>query len=647
LSEQGKFASRWQELALTETMQLAADATITARTLAAQKAPSGLEQTMAQEAGAPEPAKRQGSLPRISLAHAPTPHAASVSDQEEPDLKLDRLLGEGGMGRVHLAQQRSLGREVAVKTLKEQAEQAAHHALISEARVTSCLAHPGIIPVHSLGLDGSDRPVLVMKRIEGVPWRDLIHDPDNPAWSYWDSRSQDRLLAHLEILTQVCDAVHFAHSQGVIHRDIKPENVMLGRFGEVYLVDWGLATRLGEDVIGQLVGTPAYMAPEMVMGEAVDERTDVYLLGATLHEILTGRCKHSGSNFHKLLAAAFESAAADFGAEIPEGLASLCNRSTAKLPSERPQSADEFRQAISDYRRQRTSLSLSDAAEARLLLAEEPRSNDALEPRELAFQISTLAAEARFGFEQALEAWPDNQKAAEGLQSCLALLVEAHIMRRDPFAARAQLDAMEDAAVSLTSALRQLEQELKEEEREQERLKRMDEELDDSVGEAARAFAYVIVCIISIGISGYLLVTGKDDKIGYGTTVGILALVFVTTLVTVVVKRKQLLSNAFNRRCVALVFVMIGLVLINRLLCWNLRTPLQQLFATDLLLMAACSAAAAINLLRWMSWMSACFAIGAGCTVLLPVPAPVSFSVAVMSSLLVGFIAWRFASRVE
>src|SRR5207248_5943633 len=107
-----------------------------------------------------------------------------------------------------------------------------------------------------------------------------------PVWRDRGSAPGDRLGAHLEILMQVCNAAHFAHSRGIVHRDIKPQNVFIGRYGEVYLGDWGLAVRVEpRSQTRALCGTPAYMAPEMVVGGEVDARTDVYLLGATLHQI--------------------------------------------------------------------------------------------------------------------------------------------------------------------------------------------------------------------------------------------------------------------------------------------------------------------------------------------------------------------------
>ena len=113
----------------------------------------------------------------------------------------------------------------------------ARAALLHEARVTGRLEHPNIVPIHVLGVDASDRPVMVMKRIEGASLRALLHDPAHPGWSPLDARYADRLEAQVAVLQGVCDALSYAHDKGVVHRDVKPENVMVGPFGEVYLLD--------------------------------------------------------------------------------------------------------------------------------------------------------------------------------------------------------------------------------------------------------------------------------------------------------------------------------------------------------------------------------------------------------------------------
>jgi serine/threonine-protein kinase len=203
-----------------------------------------------------------------------------------------------------------------------------------------------------------------MKRVEGVNWGDLLDDPAHPAWQTHCGES-DRLDANIDILIAICRVLELAHFRGFIHRDIKPANVMLGRFGEVYLVDWGLATVIGTAGPADF-GTPAYMAPEMATGDAVDQTTDVYLLGATLHRVLTGKPRHGkGNRSDKVLAAAL-SLPAHFPASVPAALGDLCNRACSASKTERPSSVQALREELAQFKQRRGAMIICDAAQARL-----------------------------------------------------------------------------------------------------------------------------------------------------------------------------------------------------------------------------------------------------------------------------------------
>ncbi|MEA2629869.1 MAG: eukaryotic-like serine/threonine-protein kinase [Chloroflexota bacterium] len=232
-------------------------------------------------------------------------------------------IARGGVGVVLKGRDADLGREVAIKTLR--AEYAASPAmvrrLVEEAQIGGQLQHPGVLPVYEMGLDASRRPYFTMKLVRGRTLAALLHDRADPA--------QER-RRFLMIFEQVCQTVAYAHARGVVHRDLKPSNVMVGAFGEVQVVDWGLAkvldraevadvptagdrhTPAGEIEIatvrsgtpgthsqaGSVLGTPAYMAPEQARGEVedLDERCDVFALGAILFEILTGRPPYLGTS---------------------------------------------------------------------------------------------------------------------------------------------------------------------------------------------------------------------------------------------------------------------------------------------------------------------------------------------------------------
>src|SRR5262249_22711236 len=161
---------------------------------------------------------------------------------------------------------------------------------------TGDLDHPNIVPIYELGTNENNALFYSMKRVQGTPWSDVI--------------GTKSVNENLEILMKVADAVAFAHATGVIHRDLKPDNVMLGDYGEVLVMDWGLALatssfRHSEFVTGpdSMGGTPAYMAPEMATGpfELIGQASDIYLLGALLFEIVTGLLPHTGQTAEECL----------------------------------------------------------------------------------------------------------------------------------------------------------------------------------------------------------------------------------------------------------------------------------------------------------------------------------------------------------
>jgi serine/threonine protein kinase len=201
---------------------------------------------------------------------------------DRPDLSGTRYtireeIGRGGMGTVYLADDAVLERPVALKvlTLEEGASQA--ESLLREARVMAKLEHPGLVPVHEAGLLPDGRVYYAMKFVGG----ERLDRYAASGRTLWD---------RLAVFQKICDAVAFAHARGVLHRDLKPENVMIGAFGEVLVMDWGVARRAQDppEPGGTVVGTRAYMAPEQAEGrtDRVGERTDVYALGAILRHLL-------------------------------------------------------------------------------------------------------------------------------------------------------------------------------------------------------------------------------------------------------------------------------------------------------------------------------------------------------------------------
>jgi tetratricopeptide (TPR) repeat protein len=276
-----------------------------------------LHQAFAAELGVGPPVVAEIEDIEDVLAAVPLAEGGATASQGNLWLALApgsryEVLGEaarGGLGIVYRGHDRDLGREVALKALDRRlaADPGFVRRFVAEARVCGRLQHPGVVPVHELGLDQTECPYFVMKMITGQTFAEVLAARITP--------TDDRRRC-LDAFEKVCHTIAYAHDQGVVHRDLKPANVMIGAFGEVQVVDWGLALVLTQSqdrasdavtapaviapgrapsVAGAVSGTPAYMPPEQARGEtpSIDARSDVFALGAMLAEILTGRPVHT------------------------------------------------------------------------------------------------------------------------------------------------------------------------------------------------------------------------------------------------------------------------------------------------------------------------------------------------------------------
>ncbi|MCC8180023.1 MAG: SUMF1/EgtB/PvdO family nonheme iron enzyme [Planctomycetes bacterium] len=312
------------------------------------------------------------------------------------DFIVKRVVGQGGMGVVYIASQTSLNRDVAVKMILPNADsENSRQKLVAEALVTGELEHPNIIPIYELGQTDKNKLFYAMKIVDGKPWSDEL-----PA----NSERQN-----IDILLRVADAVAFAHDKGVIHRDLKPENVMLGGYGEVLLMDWGLAVsqidRGRAEPLNQTnakAGTPAYMAPEMARGEVdrIGPASDIYLLGAILFEILTGRRPHGGRNVYICLRAAAENYLQP--TERADSLLQVARKAMATDPAERHASVKAFQQDVREVLAHTESLNLVNNAELSLHAAEAAGSYEDY-------------SQAIFAYREAITLWEENQAAHSGL----------------------------------------------------------------------------------------------------------------------------------------------------------------------------------------------------------------------------------------
>ncbi len=301
---------------------------------------------------------------------------APPEHQAEARYELGELIGRGGMGEVRAAFDRRIGREVAIKTLfaGEVTRGDAQVRFVREARVQGLLEHPAIVPVHDLGFDAQERPFFVMKLISGVTLAEVLRDrtADEPLRARFGLRT---LLARF---ADVCLAVDFAHSRGVVHRDLKPTNIMLGAFGEVWVLDWGVAklatdgndveaTRAGaatlsaaakgllatsDTVASTVLGTPGYVAPEqLIEGASADHRVDVYALGCVLFEILAGRPAHPRGEaaISSTLRGAPRAPSAHGDGGVPPELDAVCLRAMATAPGDRFSSVRELHDAVQAF----------------------------------------------------------------------------------------------------------------------------------------------------------------------------------------------------------------------------------------------------------------------------------------------------------
>jgi serine/threonine-protein kinase len=343
------------------------------------------------------------TAPQIEREHAsePTLGATEVTIVPSPEAvlslppagyKLGRLIGRGGMGEVIAAHDERIGRGVAIKRMRNpKPNSEALARFLREARIQARLDHPAIVPVHDLGVDETGRPYFTMKRCAGITLQRLIAD----------GGAFHRLL---RAFVDVCLAIDFAHSRGVVHRDLKPANIMLGDYGEVYVLDWGVARVLSEQPdssepsmqrhdetpdpddstkSGALLGTPGYIPPEQIEGAMAAPPADVYALGCILFEILACEPLHPRGQpaIGRTLSAPQDSPARRRpDRNLPPELDAACFAALADAPKQRPTArelADRVQAYLDgdrDIERRRT-LAAQQVDEARSALASDDPEN--------------------------------------------------------------------------------------------------------------------------------------------------------------------------------------------------------------------------------------------------------------------------------
>ena len=255
------------------------------------------------------------------------------------------LIGQGGMGEVYRAHDTKLHRDVALKVLTRQADDAAAR-LLQEARAASALNHPNICTIHEVG-EHEGQAFIVMEHVEGNPLSQLTPSDGLPPESV------------VRYGTQIADALAHAHERGIVHRDLKNQNVVITPEGRAKVLDFGLATRLpGSDAeavtktqealphAGMLVGTLAYMAPEVLRGEAATARSDIWALGVLLYEVASGRLPFGGRTGMDLATAIVRDPPTSLTSQVSAGFRTIVQRCLTKEPTQRYASAGEVRAAL-------------------------------------------------------------------------------------------------------------------------------------------------------------------------------------------------------------------------------------------------------------------------------------------------------------
>ena len=365
-----------------------------------------------------------------------------------PDYYIREQTADRAGDTVYLAEQTSLKRNISLKMFKADSDrpQQAISRFLREAMLTGRLDHPNILPVIDAGRDKKNRLFYAMKNIQGTDWLSLLQ----PQTEEQKKKAEDLTLDyHLDILHSVCNAIAFAHSKKIIHKDLKPENIIIGDYGEITLVGWQSAVSLEADnkglslkEAGLIEGTPCYMAPEMAMAEGgkTGIKSDVYLLGGILFEILTGFPPHTGTNIQETLLHAARNIITP-PVDLPalnQTLITLSLKAMSPDPQDRFETAADLQKAIAGHREQsekmKESIRMEDHANFYFCLGLARGENYYVR-----FLDSILL------LKEAIELWPENKEAREKLAKANKVYAENALEKENYDLALSVIDEKDEA----------------------------------------------------------------------------------------------------------------------------------------------------------------------------------------------------------
>lgn len=552
------------------------------------------------------------------------------------------------MGQVHSGEQTSLRREVAVKSLRpELLEGPSALRLVREAWVMAQLEHPGVVPVYDVQRDELGAPWVVQKRVDGVPWSTVLRDDD----ALKELGEEDPLDFHLRVFLRVCDAIGYAHAAGIIHRDLKPENVMVGRYGEVYVVDWGLAAALegaeqrhlprAVDCV-EMAGTLAYMAPEMLggAGHRLGPATDIYLLGSILYELLMGTPPHRGDTLVSVVYAIMTEEP-PIDERVPPDLVRVIRRAMSRSPDDRFEDVDALAREVRAFRVGRDAERIADRAVERLAaLKREVEAEGAIGPQRRD-RRQRLFGEVRFGFRHALSVRPDGARAKEGLAEALELMTRAEIAEGNAESAHALLTAEADV-IEVSDALRASVARARDEARDRLRaLRSLGDDLDPGRGRTAR---WVMgVTLGAFWICGPLIPSIPNvawmpawPYVGLVTS----AISLVTLAMFSRIYMADMEASAINRRMARAAALAVSIGMLTDLVGLVLDVPRDDIERGQLVLLSVVSSQCVLMIEPRLLGLAVSYAIASVASVLVPVPTHFLTSICNSVLALTVFVIW-------